>query len=1117
MGDVLLTLMAPPLVKVLEVSFLSGVVVFWKLQAQHKVLGNSSVPGMPRLPRRRRLRLTPRALAYQADSGSSTPGGPSGRPKAPPNDPERQGNIWHRYEQLEHATKSLASLNAQLVSDKNRHQRERRRLEEALLDLSRANEKLAAQSNGSANGRGARSVALAAVTADSAALLADLATRTRAAGGGASPCGSPFARTETQRDSSVSVTAERLRLEVEGARQQLSQAQKAAALAASSAAARLAKREEAMRGLEAENACLRATSQGAAPTGLAASAAAARTAAAAAELAALEAQNEQLQAQVVALDGQVAEAEQRGQSAAEELAVAREAATAAAAGADAAALRSEAAVAEAEQRLASAEQRAAELAEQVAAGRDEAARLRGDLEEARSRAAAAAAAAPDAALTRELEAANRALASEVSALRAAAAIAAHGPDNPRVAELESENSELVAKVASLEANAARLSEGAPAVAEAGELLEALKEENAALQADNEALVAYLDAADDGQGGQSHDQMLETFTLLRAENRELADDIERLTADLAAAQRSTGSSGAAAESGWHQAEALRVENAALLKENSELHARAPMRLPPGPEEQLAADNERLRRQLAALTEAKAAAINEDNARLVAALEQDNAELEAESRRLVARLAGPGGTSADAARDGLLAANDRLTAAKQRALQAASEMAAKNTRLVQENKALGTRVAAAAGNGAKKGARVRGGLFGKFGGKGKDAGDVQRSSDSEGDGNAGLMAAAAGEMARLEAANAQLLAENCELTVRAATAAELSNNNLRLIEENSRLNSSMAALVQELSEENRGLVEENHRLNSSVQKVLEENAELGARLIDLALCADAANDVGGWDAEESRRRQTELQRELASVEQQQAAHMQRRSELTSRATQELAAYERARSVTEEAGEAPRALAMQRLRSMNAAAREAAAQAPAAPAAAPAPATEPDEHAPGPAAVDGTSADAAARQREAEAAKAELAHKIASTRRRSAPDEMPAPPRTLSDLQPLPEENEDPEMPADEAPPPAAQPHAAQASGGPIEGALYARAATKVARAYAACAPKRDVAGFMCELGYAAPPSRGKGDGPPALLRRALRATHPDKHRGAAPEARALAAATHAQLQEWEGAMA
>ena len=71
-------------------------------------------------------------------------------------------------------------------------------------------------------------------------------------------------------------------------------------------------------------------------------------------------------------------------------------------------------------------------------------------------------------------------------------------------------------------------------------------------------------------------------------------------------------------------------------------------------------------------------------------------------------------------------------------------------------------------------------------------------------------------------------------------------------------------------------------------------------------------------------------------------------------------------------------------------------------------------------------------------------------------------------------------------------------------------QVARAYAAHAPARDVAAFMRELGYAAPPSRGPGDGPSTLLRRALRATQPDKHRAAAPEAAALAAATHTQLQ-------
>lgn len=45
------------------------------------------------------------------------------RPKAPPNDPQRQGNIWHRYEQLEGMTKSLANVNQQMVLEKTKHQR----------------------------------------------------------------------------------------------------------------------------------------------------------------------------------------------------------------------------------------------------------------------------------------------------------------------------------------------------------------------------------------------------------------------------------------------------------------------------------------------------------------------------------------------------------------------------------------------------------------------------------------------------------------------------------------------------------------------------------------------------------------------------------------------------------------------------------------------------------------------------------------------------------------------------------------------------------------------------------------------------------------------------------
>ena len=45
------------------------------------------------------------------------------RPKAPPNDPQRQGNIWQRYEQLERSAKSLADVNQQMALEKAKHQR----------------------------------------------------------------------------------------------------------------------------------------------------------------------------------------------------------------------------------------------------------------------------------------------------------------------------------------------------------------------------------------------------------------------------------------------------------------------------------------------------------------------------------------------------------------------------------------------------------------------------------------------------------------------------------------------------------------------------------------------------------------------------------------------------------------------------------------------------------------------------------------------------------------------------------------------------------------------------------------------------------------------------------
>lgn len=46
-----------------------------------------------------------------------------GDPKSLPNDPQRQGNIWHRYEQLENATRSLSNVNQQLIDERLQHKK----------------------------------------------------------------------------------------------------------------------------------------------------------------------------------------------------------------------------------------------------------------------------------------------------------------------------------------------------------------------------------------------------------------------------------------------------------------------------------------------------------------------------------------------------------------------------------------------------------------------------------------------------------------------------------------------------------------------------------------------------------------------------------------------------------------------------------------------------------------------------------------------------------------------------------------------------------------------------------------------------------------------------------
>ena len=55
--------------------------------------------------------------AVQENAGVST------APRAPPNDPERQGNIWQRYEQLETTSQELTKVNQQIVYERNKYRK----------------------------------------------------------------------------------------------------------------------------------------------------------------------------------------------------------------------------------------------------------------------------------------------------------------------------------------------------------------------------------------------------------------------------------------------------------------------------------------------------------------------------------------------------------------------------------------------------------------------------------------------------------------------------------------------------------------------------------------------------------------------------------------------------------------------------------------------------------------------------------------------------------------------------------------------------------------------------------------------------------------------------------
>ncbi|KAK9818730.1 hypothetical protein WJX74_005054, partial [Apatococcus lobatus] len=104
---------------------------------------------VPLLPQRRKQRHASAPSDAAVPEGMTSQGLMSDHhrsrasiPKAPPNDPERRGNIWQRYEELENATQRLDMSNRQLAAEKSRSAAEKGRLEQQLADLRQQNSDL---------------------------------------------------------------------------------------------------------------------------------------------------------------------------------------------------------------------------------------------------------------------------------------------------------------------------------------------------------------------------------------------------------------------------------------------------------------------------------------------------------------------------------------------------------------------------------------------------------------------------------------------------------------------------------------------------------------------------------------------------------------------------------------------------------------------------------------------------------------------------------------------------------------------------------------------------------------------------------------------------------------
>ncbi|KAK9804799.1 hypothetical protein WJX72_006132 [[Myrmecia] bisecta] len=136
--EFLMRLLSPLLARILDMVFLAGLSIGWHLQAAAQSKG-AKHGGLLQLPLRTR-----RSAPKQVGASVVAAPGPVPALKELPNDRQRHGNIWQRYEQLENATKELSSVNKQLVDEKAKHLREKKRYESLLAAVAADNKAILA-------------------------------------------------------------------------------------------------------------------------------------------------------------------------------------------------------------------------------------------------------------------------------------------------------------------------------------------------------------------------------------------------------------------------------------------------------------------------------------------------------------------------------------------------------------------------------------------------------------------------------------------------------------------------------------------------------------------------------------------------------------------------------------------------------------------------------------------------------------------------------------------------------------------------------------------------------------------------------------------------------------